>query len=451
MSRGPSQTQETKIFLLVDSGPCPGQSDIKAIQKGTTGKLSCQLEQLFTSQQSTEVHWLKDCKPIDLRGKSIRISNFTESDEGNYTCQINFTLEGKTYTTSRTTLLTTKEAQPIAVEPKVMYPRNETMKVELGVKAELTCAVFIGSEDAEIESLIYWTVNYSFIECNKHLNQSLEFERRESDELYGLSRLLIAEVRPEFFHVPFHCIITNSVGQDVGVVWLSPANHNVHTHVITYLAILVIIVGVVIYHVFKVEMVLAYRRLCSCTSVEISGDGKLYDAYVCHLHGEALHCSRAEEFCLQVLPEVLEKRHGYKLFISGRDDLPGEVVHDAISDTIRNSRRLIIVLSAQSQDCQDNENQMLLDQNQKQHDFEHFISLYDALNRNGLRIILLETDKDIDYSILPKSVQYIKKKQGALRWRHSNGNPTASPNGRFWKCLRYRMPTETNTVNMSNC
>ncbi|KAG7467263.1 hypothetical protein MATL_G00151480 [Megalops atlanticus] len=408
--RGPSHTHETKIFLLVDSGPCPGQSDIKAIQKGTTGKLFCQIEQLFTSHQNTEeVHWLKDCKPIDLRGKSIRISNFTKSDEGNYTCQINFTLDGKTYTTSRTTLLTIKEgnAQPIAAEPKVMHPREETITVELGN------------------------------------------ERRESNELYGLSRLFIAEVRPEFFHVPFHCIVTNPVGQDMGVVWLSPANHNVHTRVITCLAILMIIVGVLIYHVFKVDMVLAYRRLRFCASVEMSGDGKLYDAYVCHLHREALHCSRAEEFCLQVLPEVLEKRHGYKLFISGRDDLLGEVVHDAIADTIRSSRRLIIVLSAQSQDCQ--ENLMLLDQNQKRRDFERLISLYGTLIQNGLRVILLETDKDIDYSVLPKSVQYIKKKQGALRWRHSNGDPTAPPNGGFWKCLRYRMPTETNTVNTSNC
>lgn len=50
-------------------------------------------------------------------------------------------------------------------------------------------------------------------------------------------------------------------------------------------------------------------------------DGKPYDAYVSYPHGDD---HSVESFALHVLPEVLEDRLGYKLFISGRDTLPGE-------------------------------------------------------------------------------------------------------------------------------
>lgn len=53
-------------------------------------------------------------------------------------------------------------------------------------------------------------------------------------------------------------------------------------------------------------------------------DGKSYDAYVSYLHGDELDLSSTMTFALQSLPAVLEERYGYKLFISGRDELPGE-------------------------------------------------------------------------------------------------------------------------------
>lgn len=51
-------------------------------------------------------------------------------------------------------------------------------------------------------------------------------------------------------------------------------------------------------------------------------DGKLYDAYVSVLHPDTL--SSAESFALQILPEKLERQHGYSLYIRERDDCPGE-------------------------------------------------------------------------------------------------------------------------------
>lgn len=54
-------------------------------------------------------------------------------------------------------------------------------------------------------------------------------------------------------------------------------------------------------------------------------DGKLYDAYVAYPQPCAIGFSeKVETFALHTLPQVLENVCGYKLFIAGRDCLPGQ-------------------------------------------------------------------------------------------------------------------------------
>lgn len=54
-------------------------------------------------------------------------------------------------------------------------------------------------------------------------------------------------------------------------------------------------------------------------------DGKLYDAYVAYPQPCAVGFSeKVESFALHTLPQVLENACGYKLFIAGRDCLPGQ-------------------------------------------------------------------------------------------------------------------------------
>lgn len=61
-----------------------------------------------------------------------------------------------------------------------------------------------------------------------------------------------------------------------------------------------------------------------CVYSHLLKDGKSYDAYVSYLHGNELGLSSTMTFALHSLPAVLEEHFGYKLFISGRDELPGE-------------------------------------------------------------------------------------------------------------------------------
>ena len=55
-------------------------------------------------------------------------------------------------------------------------------------------------------------------------------------------------------------------------------------------------------------------------------DNKEYDAYLSYtkvdLDSVAREVSEEEQFALEILPDVLEKHYGYKLFIPDRDLIP---------------------------------------------------------------------------------------------------------------------------------
>ncbi|KAG9348891.1 hypothetical protein JZ751_029208 [Albula glossodonta] len=432
--------KEKKMFLSVVRGMCPDQSDKKLIQIGTNDKLLCGLEHISALDQRAEISWLKDCNPIHFKTDFIRIKNMSTSAEGNYTCLMKFTYEGKNFSASRTILLTANDEQAL-LHPKVNYPQNETIKVKPGAEVMIRCTAFLGRNmDVADESIVHWIFNKSIIKENHYHEESDELEERDTG-IYTVSRLVISEVRPEFFHVPLHCVVHNARGKDKGVVRLVPADdRNLYIHLLFCLAVPMGVIMVMMHHRFKVDVVLAYRKLRPVTTSKKDADGKLYDAYVSSLHDEELCSSWLQNFCLQVLPDVLEHRHGYKLFIHGRDDLPGEAAHDVIADAVRKSRRLIIIVSSLSQSDPDSVDLGLQSLKHDQPGFEQQIGLYDALVNNSLRVILVETGKDIDYSLFPESVRYLRRKQGALRYRQGIADPMAPPNSRFWKCLRYHMP-----------
>ncbi|KAG2456609.1 TNIK kinase, partial [Polypterus senegalus] len=111
-------------------------------------------------------------------------------------------------------------------------------------------------------------------------------------------------------------------------------------------------------------------------------DGKTYDAYVVYSKNNPWAPSnKAAQFALQVLPHVLEKKCGYKLFIFGRDELPGEAVTDVVLKNIQKSRRLIFIYASKLYDEYD---PLVL--------FELHTGLYDALICNKVKVILIELE-----------------------------------------------------------
>ncbi|TSM60586.1 Interleukin-1 receptor-like 2 [Bagarius yarrelli] len=347
-------------------------------------------------------------------------------------------------------------------KPRVIKPRQETVAVKLGSKQVLNCKVFIGPgscETAHVEPISpYWLMNNNIIESKPDEISVEEYCTTENSLEYHHSNLTIFRVQEEFFNVPFQCVILSSLGHDNGTVVLIPSGEKdlyVIIGVFTAFAL-----SALLCYLFRVDLVLAYRSFSPC--LKRQNDGKLYDAYVTYPQGVDHSVSFATTFALHVLPEVLENRFGYKLFISERDATPGTAVPDVISETVGKSRRLIIILTPEiftntsqnqvelsnklSSECLSlNNNNTSATKHPNPFDscqpnwgtYECQVGLYDALVKECLQVILVQVGGDVDEAWLPESLRYVKHTQGILKWKQNYKNKTS---GRFWKQMRYRMP-----------
>ncbi|CAB1347147.1 unnamed protein product, partial [Coregonus sp. 'balchen'] len=199
-------------------------------------------------------------------------------------------------------------------------------------------------------------------------------------------------------------------------------------------------------------------------------DGKLYDAYVAYprLFGDGGGaCGEAEMFALHMLPQVLEGRCGYRLFILGRDSLPGEAIVDAVEESMLASRRLLLVYSG-STFCSGSHSDSSSGVLEAWQIFERQTAMHRALLEGSLKVVLVELEEvsPTQLTLFPESVRHLRERQGAVCWWKSSrglrcgrwgeeeeveekrgklassplSSPSLSLSTRFWKELRYYMP-----------
>ncbi|XP_064227353.1 interleukin-1 receptor-like 2 isoform X3 [Aotus nancymaae] len=195
------------------------------------------------------------------------------------------------------------------------------------------------------------------------------------------------------------------------------------------IALMAVAVSVVyIYNIFKIDIVLWYRSAFHPTgTIE---DGKLYDAYVLYPkpHRESQRHA-VDALVLKILPEVLERQCGYKLFIFSRDEFPGQAVANVIDENVKLCRRLMVIVVPES-----------LGFGLLKNLPEEQIAVYNALIQDGMKVILIELEKIEDYTAMPESIQYIKQKHGAIQWQGDFTEHSQCAKTKFWKTVRYHMP-----------
>ncbi|XP_030614354.1 interleukin-1 receptor type 1 [Archocentrus centrarchus] len=439
-----------RFWVSVSSEECPETVENISITKGVSESLPCKQNEIFRLNSKLSVRWMKDCSPVQRQGEPIsvdkqgnmRLPQASEEDNGKYTCLIDVSLNGRKYNASRSILLTVKDDthERIFVGPQLVTPEEQEITVKVGLRAELQCLAYIGfSEDNE--TLMYWTFDNNYIEDIKEISES-EKIIHEGGKVYALSILSIPKVHGKFLNVPFECHLDSLAGEQTSMIKLKEANHSSFymSLALCLSASLAVLVLAACFFFFRVHLILAYRNLLAHFPKQQVPDGKLYDAYVSFLHYNTMSSDEVASFAMQILPEKLEEQYGYALFIRGRDDCPGEAMHETTAGIMQQCRRLIIILSSEGK----TEGTTSLHDNQSQLWYEQKIGLYDALTKNDLRVILVEIGGPVDYSHLPESLRYIKRKQGALKWnKHFFGTHKLSElhsKGNFWKNLRYHMP-----------
>ncbi|NXU04074.1 IL1R1 protein, partial [Buphagus erythrorhynchus] len=410
-----------------DNGLC-FNGEMKFEQKvvsTNTGKIICPDLEQFKDEENNqpEVHWYKECKPGFLEDKrlllaegenAVLIRNVTVQDRGNYTCHMVYTYMGKQYNVSRTISLEVKDLQ-------LLY-----LHFFVGSHVVMECNISSG-----INGLIpFWQVNDDDVDIFDKTYRE-QFYENHVDFCNAVAKYNFVMLGYAFFLHDFFLLFI-VVLHLFSFLFYVAAARNIQGYLIGGGVSLVFLVffTLFIYKIFKIDIVLLIVFNRSSIARSLVSDEKIYDAYVLYPKNRESCLYSSDIFALKILPEVLERQCGYNLFILGRDDLPGEAVISVADEKIRQSRRVIIVLVPEPS-CYS----ILEDESEKQ------LAMHSALIQDGIKVILIELEKIQDYATMPESIRYIKQKHGAVRWKGDFSERSHSASTRFWKKVRYQMPS----------
>ncbi|XP_034741338.1 interleukin-1 receptor type 1-like isoform X2 [Etheostoma cragini] len=516
--RTPSQCYRQWIELVVDfpfAGQCgrPKQA-FQPLTLGVTDKVSCPLKDYISKLDSynitSSIKWYRGCDLIvDGTGKFKYMDTATlkiervEAGNNLYTCTLSFTLGGITGSVSETIEATV--SGKYSLTPQVREPANETIKAQMGSNFSKRCLVFVQSVGRPSVEIVWWVGNKFIHHTNTNTSNRI-YTPKPRLSMQDVPKgawlevfLIISELREEDFHINYTCRAVSDRGTPEGYFTLLPTDPNIILPIGSVLGgvTVLFIIGVTIYYLFKVDIVLWFRKSFPVFYANTDLDGKLYDAYVAYAQPCAIGFSKeVEEFALCTLPQVLENACGYKLFIGGRDCMPGKAIVESVEENIQASRRLLLLYTAStfiskrhtsSTSSNNNNISMSSDNNERKtgdsngsmsfdvseevypdsrQQLECVAAMHRALLEGSLKVILVELEEisPAQLALFPESVRHLRKKQGAVCWwknlrtrqswrtcarrredeekggQDTQLSPSLSPSSRFWKEMRYSMP-----------
>nr|XP_057938049.1 interleukin-1 receptor accessory protein-like 1-A [Doryrhamphus excisus]XP_057938050.1 interleukin-1 receptor accessory protein-like 1-A [Doryrhamphus excisus] len=399
-----------------------------------------------------EITWYKECHPKQWRASIIQkrdllsFQEVKEDDIGNYTCEVQF----GGFAVRRTTELSV--TAPLTDKPpKILFPSENkinNMELQLGGALNLTCRAFFGYS-GDVSPLIYWMKGDKFIE-------DLDEERVQETEIKVVKEhlgeqevaisLTIDSLEEEDLG-NYSCYVENGNGRRQATIQLFRKAELMYTVELAggLGAILLLLIFLIsLYKCYRIELMLFYRRHFG--SDDLDGENKDYDAYLSYTKVDPDQWSQEtreeERFALEILPDVLEKHYGYKLFIPDRDLIPtGSLTTEHYQDDTRlfgayiedvarcvdQSKRLIIVMTP---------NYVV---RRGWSIFELETRLRNMLVTGEIKVILIECAElrgIMNYQEV-EALKHTIKTLTVIKWRGPKSNKLHS---KFWKQLQYEMP-----------
>ncbi|KAJ7425289.1 Sodium/hydrogen exchanger 4 [Willisornis vidua] len=274
-----------KIVLEVQTkraAKCSGyDTNMLYLLVDTGNSITCPGTKCYSHIKKPDVKWYKDGNQLKLRKNrpslklkhnEIFLNPTYDKDAGTYVCD--YTLyDNTTKWTMRTAVTVEVTAKNTIHPPNILYPSGVViLEAELGKPLELECRVQFGFETVSPMRVVWKRNNEE--NTNEKLNQ----------ETSAISTL-------------FACVLCTTF---------------IYQH--------------------WIEIVLMYRSYL--VHNESTEDGKEFDAFVSYAKLDSSESDSTliseEKFALELLPDMLENKYGYRLCILERDILPGGVTTPAM-------------------------------------------------------------------------------------------------------------------------
>ncbi|NXM21491.1 I18RA protein, partial [Ploceus nigricollis] len=430
-----------KIVLDVQTkkaAKCSGyDTNILYLLAGSGNSITCPGTKCYSHIKKPDVKWYKDGHQIKyrksrpslkLKQNEIYLNPTYDKDAGIYVCD--YTLSDNiTKWTVRTAVTVEVTAKNTIHPPNLLYPNGVViLEVEVGKPLELECRVQFGFETVSPMRVMWKRNNEENV--NEKLNQKTTVYPKG---LKGHTLLHVAslkEVTEKDLRSNFTCFAENSVGNATAVIQLKRKKKVLFLYVlcsaISTLFAFVLCTAFIYQH--WIEIVLMYRSyLVHNKSKE---DGKEFDAFVSYAKLNSSESDSAliseEKFALELLPDMLENKYGYKLCILERDILPGGAYTDEVVTAIKQSRRVIIILSPAYVSGPSI--------------FELQAAVNCALEDKGIKLVLIKFQDFQEPETLPPVVKKALRILPIVTWKSSI---SVAPHKKFWKYMRYHMPMKT--------
>ncbi|XP_038867823.1 X-linked interleukin-1 receptor accessory protein-like 2 [Salvelinus namaycush] len=298
----------------------------------------------------------------------------------------------------------------------------------------LDCKAFFGYS-GESRHIIYWMKGEKFVEeLAGHIKES---EVRVLNEHLGEKEVelsLTFDAVEETDLGNYTCYVENHIGRRSGSAILQKRDMY-RLELAGGLGAILLLLGffTAIYKCYNVEIMLCYRRHFGGDETE--DDNKEYDAYLSYTRVELDSMDRGsseeEQFALEILPDVLEKHYGYKLFIPDRDLIPSShsIYIEDLARSVEQSRRLIIVLTPE------------FVAKRGWSIFQLETRLHSMLVTGEIKVIMIECanlKSVINYQEV-EALKHTIKVLSIIKWRGPKSNELKSM---FWKQVIYEMPVK---------
>ncbi|KAH0506415.1 Interleukin-1 receptor accessory protein [Microtus ochrogaster] len=385
----------------------------------------------FPPSVKPAVTWYKGCTEIvdfhNVLPEGMNLTFFIPlvSNKGNYTCVVTYLENGRLFHLTRTMSVKVVGSPKDALPPQIYSPNDRVVyEKEPGEELLIPCKVYF-TFIMDSHNEIWWTIDGKKpddVTADVTINESLNYSPTEDET--RTQTLSIKKVTPEDLRRNYVCHARNTLGEAEHAAKVKqkalviPPRYTVELACGFGATVFLVVVLIVVYHVYWLEMVLFYRAHFGTDETIL--DGKEYDIYVSYARN-----AEEEEFVLLTLRGVLENEFGYKLCIFDRDSLPGGIVTDETLSFIQKSRRLLVVLSP---------NYVLQG---TQALLELKAGLENMASRGNINVILVQYKAVKDMKV--KELKRAKTVLTVIKWK---GEKSKYPQGRFWKQLQVAMPVK---------